>query len=117
MGTLELLLALAGTLGGFESVKWAVTAWRNRRTDARREAASADAAENDTRRAQVDWLEQRLQQRDAKIDALYIELRQAQTDLLQLVHEKHALELTLKETEIRRCNVRGCAGRKPPGDF
>ncbi|MCH5328816.1 MAG: hypothetical protein J1E02_07325 [Coprobacter sp.] len=114
---MELLLTILGALGGFESVKWAVTTWLHRRTDARRENASADALENDTCRAQVDWLEKRLLQRDAKIDALYIELRQAQTDLLQLVHEKHALELRLKEAEIRRCDVRGCSGRKPPGDF
>lgn len=114
---METMFALVGALGGFEMLRWAVTTWLHRRTDARREAASASAMENDTCRAQIDWLEQRLQQRDAKIDALYIELRQVQTERLQLVYEKHALELALREAEIRRCNVRGCANRQPPGDF
>ena len=62
-------------------------------------------------------LEERLAQRDSKIDALYIELRQVQGEKLELIYEKHALELRLKEASVRRCDVRGCARRKPPTDF
>lgn len=114
---MEQLLTILGALGGFEAVKWAVTAWVNRRTNARKEDASADALEIDNEKKQIDWLEERLAQRDSKIDALYIELRQVQGEKLELIYEKHALELKLKEASVRRCDVRGCAQRKPPTDF
>ena len=38
-------LALLGTLGGFEAIRWGVTFWANRKTDARKEDASADGME------------------------------------------------------------------------
>ena len=57
---MEQLLTILGALGGFEAVKWAVTAWANRRTNARKEDASADAMEIDNEKKQVDWLEERL---------------------------------------------------------
>ena len=114
---MEQLLTILGALGGFEAVKWAVNAWSNRKTNARKEDASADAMEIDNEKKQVDWLEERLAQRDSKIDALYIELRQTQGEKLELIYEKHALELQLKEASIRRCDVRGCAQREPPTDY
>lgn len=106
-------LTILGALGGLEAIKWIVNFYVNRKTDARKE----DAAENENERKQVAWLEERIAQRDTKIDAIYVELRQEQAEKLQLIHDKHELELRLKESEIKKCDVRGCSNRQPPSDY
>ena len=73
-------LAIIGAFGGLEAVRWGATFWVNRKTNARKEDASADSMEDENERMQVDWLEERIAQRDAKIDALYVELRNEQSD-------------------------------------
>jgi hypothetical protein len=110
-------LAIIGAIGGSSTITWAITFWVNRKTNARKEDASADAMENENERKQVAWLEERIAQRDTKIDGLYVELRQAQSAHLEEVHKRHEIELRLKETEMKRCDVRGCSGRKPPSDY
>ena len=65
-------LTIIGAFGGLEAVRWGVTFWVNRKTNARKEDASADSMEDENERKQVDWLEERIAQRDAKIDALYV---------------------------------------------
>ena len=67
-------LAIIGAFGGLKAVRWGVTFWVNRKTNARKEDASADSMEDENERKQVDWLEERIAQRDAKIDALYLSL-------------------------------------------
>lgn len=42
------LLALIGALGGLEAIKWVVNFYVNRKTNARKEDAAADAAEMKT---------------------------------------------------------------------
>lgn len=110
-------LTILGALGGLEAIKWIVNFYVNRKTDARKEDAAADAAENENERKQVAWLEARITQRDTKIDAIYVELRQEQAEKLQLIYDKHELELRLKESEIKKCDVRGCSNRQPPSDY
>lgn len=110
-------LTILGALGGLEAIKWVVNFYVNRKTDARKEDAAADAVENENERKQVAWLEARITQRDTKIDAIYVELRQEQAEKLQLIHDKHELELRLKESEIKKCDVRGCSNRQPPSDY
>lgn len=110
-------LALIGALGGLEAIKWVANFYVNRKTNARKEDAAADSMENENERKQVDWLEKRLAERDAKIDAIYVELRQEQSAHLDDIHKKHELELKLKEAEIKKCDVRGCMNRQPPSDY
>lgn len=110
-------LALIGALGGLEAIKWIANFYVNRKTNARKEDAAADAAENENERKQVAWLEERIAQRDAEIDTIYVELRQEQAEKLQLIYDKHELELKLKEAEIKKCDVRGCSNRQPPSDY
>ena len=69
-------IAVLGAIGGTSTITWLVTFWVNRKTNARKEDATADSMENENERKQVDWLEKRLAERDAKIDAIYVELRQ-----------------------------------------
>ena len=110
-------LAIIGAIGGSSTITWAITFWVNRKTNARKEDASADAMENENGRKQVAWLEERIAQRDTKIDGLYVELRQVQSAHLEEVHKRHEIELRLKEAEMKRCDVRGCSGRKPPSGY
>ena len=117
MKVMEDWLTILGALGGLEAIKWVVNFYVNRKTDARKEDAAADAAENENERNQVAWLEERIAQRDTKIDAIYVELRQEQAEKLQLIYDKHELELRLKESEIKKCDVRGCSNRQPPSDY
>lgn len=113
---MEQWLAIIGALGGLEAIKWIVNFYVNRRTNARKEDASADAAENENERKQVDWLEDRIAQRDEKIDALYTELRNEQADKLAWIHKCHELELQLKDAEHNRCDRpdNECNRRIPP---
>lgn len=110
-------LALIGALGGLEAIKWVVNFYVNRKANARKEDAAADSMENENERKQIAWLEERIAQRDAKIDAIYVELRQEQSAHLNDIHKKHELELKLKEAEIKKCDVRGCMNRQPPSDY
>ena len=108
---------LITALGGIEGVKQLVKWWVNRRYEQRKADASADVAEFDAERQQVDWLEKRLAQRDTKVDALYGEVRKLENEKLELVYKNHELELQLKEAEMKKCLKRGCGDREPPSDY
>ena len=100
-------LTILGALGGLEAIKWMVNFYVNRKTDARKEDAAADAAENENERNQVAWLEERIAQRDAKIDAIYVELREEQSAHLEDIHKSYVAELS-------RCDLWECLNRIPP---
>ena len=109
-------LALIAALGGWEEVRCGITFWTSRKTNARKEDAAADAAENENERKQIAWLEDRIAQRDTKIDALYIELRHEQQAKLDEIHKRHGIELQLKDAEYNRCEMpdNECHRRIPP---
>lgn len=113
---LETILTIIGAMGGIEGIKWALRAWVNRKTDARKEDAAADALEIDNEKNQVSWLEERITQRDLKIDALYVELRQEQSAKLEEIHKRHEVELALKDALHNRCDLpdNECIKRIPP---
>ena len=69
------------------------------------------------RRKKVDWLEDRLAQRDEKIDGLYIELRKEQEEKIDWIHKCHEVELAQKESEVKKCEIRGCVKRIPPSEY
>ncbi|WP_270436358.1 MULTISPECIES: hypothetical protein [Bacteroides] len=106
-------LAILGAIGGLEAIKWIVNFYVNRKTNARKEDATADSMEDENERKQVDWLEKRLAERDAKIDTIYVELRQEQAAHLDEIHKRHETELKLKESDMKRCEVRKCLEREP----
>ena len=88
-------LAIIGALGGLEAIKWIVNFYVNRKTNARKEDASADAMESENERKQIAWLEERIAQ----------------------IHKRHGIELKLKEAEAKRCDVHRCDRRQPPSDY
>lgn len=122
--TLTDFLAILGTLGGIEAIKWAANAILYRKTNARKEDASADAAEItnllsiiEKLNKQIERYDERLKQRDDKVDAIYRDWRSSQNEVQVWTQRFHELELRSKEAEVRRCDVRGCPNRIPPGDF
>lgn len=101
-----------------------VTFWVNRKTNARKEDASADGMEIqnllniiNAQSTQIDNQEKRMAVRDSKVDFLYSENNKLRSEQLELIKDRHELELRLKEAEIKKCDVRGCANRQPPSDY
>jgi len=103
--------SVIGSLGGFEFIKWLV----NRKAHMRRENATARDAEVTLHEKQIERYEQRLAQRDGKVDAIYRDLREAQMREIELVKENNRLKLEIELLTYQKCEVRGCAQRKPPG--
>lgn len=117
-------LTIIGTFGGVEAIRWGITSWVNRKTNARKEDASADGAEIQNLLTVINTLKDEIaritsekSKRDEKVDYLYAELRKSEEKVLDLIREKHELELRLKEAEIKKCDVRGCPNRQPPSDY
>lgn len=110
---ITLVAAVGGMQGVIECARW----WQTRKAETRKGNADASAAENQNNRAQIDWLEKRLAERDAKIDGIYAELRKEQTLRIGEIHQRHEAELRLTEAEARKCIVRGCDRRIPPSEY
>lgn len=111
------ILTIIGGIGGIQGIIELLKWWRGRKLQDRHDVADVVASENDNARKQIDWHEKRLQERDAKIDGIYAELRQEQTARLEEIHRRHEVELQLKEAEVKKCCKRGCADREPPSDY
>ena len=101
-------MAFITAIGGLEAIKWLVRLVTYRKIDARKEEASVSYIEEENRRKKVDWLEERLEQRDGKIDGLYAELRKEQEDKMGWMIRCHEVELAQKES---------CGKRIPPSDY
>jgi uncharacterized protein (DUF1786 family) len=110
-------LSIIAAIGGGSTITWAIAFWVNRKTNARKEDAAADSMEDENERKQVAWLEDRIAQRDTKIDALYVEMRQEQKSHIETIYKLHEVELKLKDAEMRRCDVPRCSNRQPPSDY
>ena len=117
-------LAIIGAIGGSSTITWLITFWVNSKTNARKEDASADGMEIqnllniiNAQSSQIDNQEKRMATRDAKVDFLYSENNKLRSEQLELIKDRHELELRLKEAEIKKCDVRGCANRQPPSDY
>ena len=108
------LVTLAGAVGGMQGIVELAKWLRSRKIEQRKEDADITAVENQNNRMQIDWLEKRLAERDAKIDAIYAEFRKEQTLRIGEIHQRHEVELRLTEAEARKCLVRGCPSRIPP---
>ena len=111
------ILTLIGGIGGMQGIIELLKWWRGRKLRDRHDIADVKATEDENSRRQVDWLEKRLAERDAKIDHIYEELRAEQNARLDEIHKRHALELQLAEAEVKKCHKRGCKDREPPSDY
>ena len=110
---LTILGGIGGIQGFIELVKW----WRGRNMQERHDVADVVAVEDENDRRQVDWLEKRLAERDAKIDRIYEELRAEQNARLEEIHRRYEVELRLTDADAKKCHKRGCKDRMPPSDY
>lgn len=117
-------LTIIGALGGLEAIKWIANFWVNRKTNARKEGASADGMEIqnllnviNSLTLQLENSDKRTRERDAKVDYVYNELRKEQAEKLEILRQKHEVDIKFREAEIRRCDVPRCANRVPPSDY
>lgn len=108
-----IIATIIASLGGREFFAWIA----NRKAYARKENASAKDAELSVYEKQIERYEQRLAQRDQKVDALYKELREEQRRNLDLVEKVNKLELDVEIKDLQKCETRGCVDRRPPGVY
>ena len=108
---LTTIMAFITALGGLEAIKWLVRFVTFRKMDVRKEEASINSMEAENRRKTVDWFEERLEQREEKINGLYAELRKEQEEKISWMIRCHEVELIQKESEIKKCDIRGCEKR------
>ena len=121
---MEEFLAVLGALGGFKAIEWIVMFFVNRRTNARKEDASADSMEIqnllniiNSLTQQIERSDNRTKERDAKVDYVYGELRKEQLAHLDTLNRLHTVELANSLAEAKKCDVKKCADRKPPSDY
>ncbi len=119
--TWETAITLIGALGGLEAIKYLLESIRNRRTNKRKEAAGAASMELDNRSKEQDmaqkhnaYLEQQLQERNLKVDAMYKANEQLIEEKTQLLIENGQKDVAIEAAENARCNVNGCLNRQPP---
>lgn len=114
---LNILITIIGAVGGIQGLIELAKWWRGRKIKDRQDVADVEAKEAENHRRQVEWLEKRIAERDAKIDGLYAELRLEQKAKLEEVHKRHEVELELAEANAKKCYKRGCSDRQPPSDY
>ena len=116
-------LKIIGALGGLEAIRFIVTFLANRKTNARKEKATADSMELqnllsiiDNLNKQIERYDERLKQRDEKVDTIYREWRTAQAEAQNWMRKYYELELALKDAEHNRCDRpdNECSRRTPP---
>lgn len=114
MGIISLVLNLVLGSGGL----WL---WRETRRLKRAEAQQVET--NNAIAAANEWQEiaktkdEKLDQKDIKIDAMYILLNEWRDKYNDVVAELHTIKLKLQTAEYKACNKRGCADRDPPTGF
>lgn len=112
MAIKDFIIAFATTFGGLEAIKWGVHTWMYRKTEKRKQAAEASAAEIANYHKQVDWLQNRLQACYTQMEQLHKRLHDSQLELEDWIRRFNALETAMKEAEKWTCYKTSCAGRE-----
>lgn len=115
------IITIAIAFGGIETIKYIIESIRNRRTNKRKEAAGATGMELENRSKEAEiyqqhirFLEQQLQERNLKFDALYKDRERLAEQNTQLIIENSELKVANKELELWRCDLGECSDRRPP---
>lgn len=120
----QTLLAIVGTLGGWEAIKWLLT----RKSNKAIAEASAAQAEVQTEEAEfvylrkrIEFSEQQLADKERRFAEQTEVLRQAQRELLDMTIAKGTAEARVAALEAERsmklCERRGCAQRQPRSGY
>lgn len=108
------VIAIVGTLGGFEAVKWLVGFMANRRTNARIEDARADVEEFKALREYNEFLQRQLSDKEERFVEQTTRLREVQDELFALKETLSDLRL---ELAMKRCERKKCADRVPQNGY
>lgn len=120
----QTLLAIVGTLGGWEAVKWLLT----RKSNKAIAEASAAQAEVQTEEAEfvylrkrIEFCEQQMAEKERRFADQTEVLRTAQRELLDMTIENGKLlaEIAALKAEraLKLCERRGCKQRQPQNDY
>lgn len=117
-------LAIIGAIGGSSTITWLITFLANRKTNARKEDASAIHADLINLNDYADsWKElyteakNEIKELNAKIDSLYDEIKKLRECKADHIKNEHRLELENEALKVRECKKRGCLDRDPPSDY
>lgn len=124
MSIIETILAILGTLGGFEFIKWLFT----RQSNSRIAEAEADEAEVKAEKEEFYLLRERLELADkqllAKEERFFEQtsvVRDLNKQLLDKTVENGTLQAKISALEAERalklCERRGCVQRQPQSGF
>lgn len=94
--------ALGGLLlafGGLEAIKYII----NRDSEKRKARAAAQDAELETMRRQYDWLAEKYEDMNIKLEALREELHELERKNIELMKRNNELEIALKVAEYNLC--------------
>lgn len=90
----------------------------------RKEEAGAKKAEADNITTYAaEWKElyekkeKKVQELDAKIDSLYVQINDDRLRIRELMEKNTALELKNQMLEVLKCKKRNCGDREPPSDY
>lgn len=114
---MTIILTAAGSLLGWEGVKWLMT----RKSNTRIVSAQADVAEVKAEvdefhhlREMVEWLQERLKQKEERFAEQTQLVRKLQRELLD--SEKKVAKLET-ERSMKLCEVRNCCNREPQSGY
>lgn len=124
MNVVEIVIAVIGSLGGFELIKWLYT----RKSKAKVEEAEAEIkrikAESDEYhliRERLDYLNKELNDKEKRFTEQTDYVRKLNRELIAKETEigNHKSRITELETErsMKLCQVRGCANRQPQSGY
>ena len=101
------ILTIIGTLGGFEAIKWGISFYTNRKTNARIEDAHADVEEFKALREYNEFLQKQLSEKEERFVEQTGRLRQVQDELFTLKesYSDVKLELAMKRCERKKMAV------------
>lgn len=121
---MDIVIQLISVVGGFELIKWLVRSIIYRKQERRKQdletkkeevlICSMDAEED---RKKIKFLEERLRERDDKIDRIYTELREEEKEHLETYKKYMDACIEKQVATVRRCDVKGCSKREPPSEY
>lgn len=122
--SVESIFTILASLGVFETAK-SIFIWYKNRVHERKknlleeqkDAIEVVALDNEKERAHIDWLENRIIERDQRVDKIFKSYLETNEKLIQTIKEKGDIELQLKEVTIKRCDIRKCPDREPPSSY
>lgn len=123
MGLNEWLLLLGG-LGGIQGCIELIKFWIKRKSMKKQANAEATHADLINLNDYADsWKELyteakvEIKELNAKIDSLYIDIRNLRECKANHIKNEHRLELENEALKIKECKKRGCIERDPPSDY